>query len=50
MQVTCSGEGEEWPMIVSVHVGSTRPEVMIYTERRPDDESSVSVVELARCE
>ena len=50
MNVTCSGEGAEWQASIRLFVNPAWPDVMVYSEARPDAEGSEFVTELNRCE
>ena len=50
MRVTCTGEGDEWPMLISLYIDPKRPDVMIYSETDPENKGSVMLVELSRCD
>ena len=49
MRVMCSGEGEEWPLIITLYVNPDRPDVMIYSVTDPNDATQQQMVELSRC-
>ena len=46
---TCSGEGEDWTITVSLTVPESRPDVMIYVEVDPKTGRSTRTEELWRC-
>jgi len=47
---TCSGEGEDWTIKVSLTVPETRPEVMIYVEFDEETGRPLRTDELWRCQ
>lgn len=49
MIANCSGEGEDWPMTVSITVPETRPDVMIFIEVDEATGRATRTVELWRC-
>ena len=49
MQVVCSGEGEKWPLVITLYIDPKRPDVMVYSEDDPASPGDAEFTELSLC-